>query len=55
MNTWLETIAPTARLAQELAKREQSPEMKAALDRFNRLIEDIAEKKLDRNEALRKM
>jgi hypothetical protein len=41
--------------ARELAKREQSPEMKAALDRFNRLIEDIAEKKLDRNEALREM
>ncbi len=41
--------------AKELAKRERSPEMKAALDRFNRLIEDIAEKKLDRNEALREM
>ncbi|MBL8742229.1 MAG: hypothetical protein JNK04_14070 [Myxococcales bacterium] len=41
--------------AKELEKREQSPEMRAALDRFNRLIEDIAEKKLDRNEALREM
>jgi len=41
--------------AKELAKREQTPEMKAALDRFNRLIEDLAEKKLDRNEALREM
>src|SRR5262249_47453217 len=41
--------------AKELNKREQSPEVKAALDKFNQLIEDIANKRLDRNEAFRRM
>lgn len=41
--------------AKELAKQEQSPEVKAAVDRFNQLIEDIANRRLDRTEAFRKM
>jgi len=41
--------------AKELAKRDQSPEVQAAVERFNQLIEDIANKRLDRTEAFRKM
>jgi hypothetical protein len=41
--------------AKELAKDDQNPETKAAVDRFNQLIEDIANKRLDRTEAFRRM
>lgn len=39
----------------ELAKDDQNPDTKAALDRFNQLIEDLANKRLDRTEAFRRM
>jgi hypothetical protein len=41
--------------AKALDRPDQSPEMKAAVDKFNQLIEDIANKRLDRTEAFRKM
>jgi hypothetical protein len=41
--------------AHELSQHNQSPEVKAALDKFNTLIEDIAAKRLDRTEAFRRM
>lgn len=41
--------------AKELAKKDQSPEVKAAVEKFNQLIEDIANKRLDRMEAFRRM
>lgn len=41
--------------ARELEKQNQTPEMKAAIDKFNQLIEDLANKRLDRTEAFRRM
>ena len=41
--------------AKALERPDQSPEMKAAVDKFNQLIEDIDKKRLDRTEAFRKM
>jgi hypothetical protein len=41
--------------AKELAKQDQNPEVKAAIEQFNQLIQDIADKRLDRTEAFRKM
>ena len=41
--------------AKQFDRQDQSPEMKAAVERFNQLIEDIANKRLDRTEAFRKM
>jgi hypothetical protein len=41
--------------AKELERQDQTPEVKAAIDKFNQLIEDIAHKRLDRNEAFRRM
>lgn len=41
--------------ARELDKKEQTPEVRAAVDKFNRLIEDIANRRLDREEAFRQM
>ncbi|MEZ4294556.1 MAG: hypothetical protein R3B70_06245 [Polyangiaceae bacterium] len=41
--------------ARELDRQNQSPEMKAAIEKFNQLIEDLANKRLDRTEAFRKM
>ncbi|WP_438014708.1 hypothetical protein WMF18_27925 [Sorangium sp. So ce315] len=41
--------------AKALDRPDQSPEMKAAVERFNQLIEDIASKRLDRTEAFRRM
>lgn len=41
--------------AKELGKKDQTPEVQAAIERFNQLIEDIANKRLDRTEAFRKM
>ncbi|MBL9021415.1 MAG: hypothetical protein JNL21_04415 [Myxococcales bacterium] len=41
--------------AKELERPDQSPEVKQALERFNRLIEDMADRRLDRTEAFRQM
>ena len=41
--------------AKQLAHKDQSPEMKAAVERFNQLIEDIDKKRVDRLEAFRRM
>jgi hypothetical protein len=41
--------------AKQFDRGDQSPEMKQAVDRFNQLIEDLANKRLDRTEAFRKM
>jgi len=41
--------------AKAMERSDQSPEMKAALERFNQLIEDLANRRLDRTEAFRKM
>ncbi len=39
----------------ELADKEQSPEAQAAIQQFNQLLEDLAQKRLDRAEAFRRM
>ena len=39
----------------ELAKEESNPELKAAIAEFNQLLEDIARKNLNREEAFRQM
>jgi hypothetical protein len=39
----------------ELRRDGQSDEVKAALDRFNRLVEDLAARKLERTEAFRQL
>jgi hypothetical protein len=39
----------------ELRREDQSPEVQAAIERFNQLLEDIAQKRLDRTEAFRKL
>jgi hypothetical protein len=41
--------------AKALAKQDRSPEVKAAVERFNQLIEDLSNRRLDRTEAFRKM
>jgi hypothetical protein len=41
--------------AKELAQKDQSPEVKAAVEKFNQLVEDIANKRLDRMDAFRRM
>src|SRR4029078_9563285 len=41
--------------AKQFNRQDQSPGMKAAVERFNQLIEDIANKRLDRTEAFRRM
>lgn len=41
--------------ARAFDRADQSPEVKAAVERFNQLIEDIANKRLDRTEAFRRM
>src|SRR5262249_8758227 len=41
--------------AKQFERGDQSPEMKAAVERFNQLIEDLANKRLDRSEAFRRM
>lgn len=48
-------IALFREMAKELDRPDQTPEVKAALERFNQLIEDIANKRLDRTEAFRRM
>lgn len=42
-------------MAKELAREDQSPEVKAAVDRFNQLIEDLANRRLERTEAFRRL
>ncbi|NUP11530.1 MAG: hypothetical protein HOW73_36255 [Polyangiaceae bacterium] len=41
--------------ADELKRPDQPPEMKSAIDKFNKLIEDLAAKRLERSEAFRQM
>ncbi len=41
--------------AEQMARRDQSPEVRAAIDKFNQLIEDLSNKRLDRTEAFRRM
>ncbi len=41
--------------AKQFERPDESPEMKAAVERFNQLIEDLANKRLDRTEAFRRM
>jgi hypothetical protein len=41
--------------AKELTRKDQSPELKAAVEKFNQLIEDIASKRVDRTDAFRRM
>ncbi len=41
--------------AAQLTRDEQSPEVKAAIERFNQLIEDIANRRLNRMDAFRRM
>ena len=40
---------------EDLQKRKQDDEMHKAIDKFNQLVEDIANKRLDRTEAFRRM
>lgn len=48
-------IALFREMAKALAREEQTPEVKAAVDRFNQLIEDLANKRLERTEAFRQL
>jgi hypothetical protein len=41
--------------AKQLEQRAQDPETKAALEEFNKLIEDLSKKRLDRDEAFKRM
>lgn len=41
--------------ADALEQQEQSPELRAAIERFNELIDDIANRRLNRAEAFRRM
>lgn len=41
--------------AKQMERQDQSPEVKAAIEEFNKLIKDIADKRLDRTEAFRRM
>jgi hypothetical protein len=40
---------------EELKREEHSPEVQAAIERFNALVEDIANRRLNRSEAFRRM
>lgn len=42
-------------MAKELARDDQNPEVKAAVERFNQLVEDLANKRLERTEAFRQL
>jgi hypothetical protein len=39
----------------ELDRKDQDPEVQAAIERFNQLLEDIAEKRLNRTDAFKRM
>lgn len=39
----------------ELQQQQHSPEVQAAIDRFNQLVEDVANRRLNREEAFRRM
>jgi len=41
--------------AEELKRQDQNPEVAAAIERFNQLIEDIARRRINRTEAFRRM
>lgn len=41
--------------SKELADRRQDPEMRASIEKFNQLVDDIANRRLDRTEAFRRM
>src|SRR5262249_12764839 len=41
--------------SKDLDRQSQNPDVKAAIERFNQLIEDLANKRLDRTEAFRRM
>ena len=40
---------------QQIAQKDQSDDTKAAIEEFNKLVDDIANKRLDRTEAFRRM
>ncbi len=42
-------------MARELTPQTETPEAKAALQRFNQLVEDVAARRLDREEAFRRL
>jgi len=42
-------------LGADLAKQSQNPEQQAAIGRYNRLVEDIAEHRVDRHEVFRRL
>jgi len=42
-------------LGADLAKQSQNPEQQAAISRYNRLVEDIAEHRVDRHEVFRRL
>lgn len=42
-------------MAKELEKKSQDPEVQAAVRRFNQLIEDIADRRLDRTEVFKRL
>jgi hypothetical protein len=42
-------------VGKKLAETDKSPEVLAALEQYNQLIEDLAQKRLDRTEAFRRM
>ncbi len=42
-------------VGKKLAETEKSPEVRAALEAYNQLVEDLAQKRLDRTEAFRRM
>lgn len=44
-----------AEFAKQLEQRAQDPETKIAIDEFNRLVEDLSKKRLDRDEAFKRM
>ncbi len=50
-----EDIDAISEEVKELQRPGQSPEMQAAIDKFNKLLEDLSAKRLDRNEAFRQM
>ncbi len=41
--------------SKDLADRRNDPEMRTAIDKFNQLVDDLANKRLDRTEAFRRM
>jgi hypothetical protein len=48
-------VAAMREALDELKRTEHSPEVQAAIDRFNALVDDIANRRLNREEAFRRM